>query len=576
MNKDIPTAGSDNPGEELADLVGQMRALQERIQELSGNELDAITDNLGRAWLMPDAQQKLVESENLQRQEIEKRQAILDALPAHIAVLDRNADIVAVNNAWREFAKLNGHLHENCSIGDNYIEVCRQSTDDSQFDAHRVIHAIGQALAGKFTGFQLEYPCHSPDEQRWFRFMVNPLPTTSGAVVMHIDITERYAVEYALRSSEQRYRLLFDSNPHPMWVFDIETLKFLSVNAMARKVYGYSEEEFKAMDILEIRPEDERERVGRIAEKSCPGGRVEGVFRHQLKNGERIRVEIHTQPIEFDGRSARLVMAVDITREEQLEEQLRQSQRLESVGQLTGGIAHDFNNLLTVILGNAELLFEMLEGDQARQPLAEMIEKAALRGSQLTQRLLAFAQRQPLNPDEVDINPLIEQLIPMLRRTLGESIEIDAVLGPRLPTVLVDAAQLESALLNLSLNARDAMAPGGRLQIKTGRVVLGSEDMEEGSTAEPGTHLRLTVSDTGTGIPDHVIGRVFEPFFTTKEKGKGTGLGLSMVYGFVRQSRGLIRILSVSGQGTRIEIDLPTASENRNESIRSGEQADAR
>jgi signal transduction histidine kinase/ActR/RegA family two-component response regulator len=244
---------------------------------------------------------------------------------------------------------------------------------------------------------------------------------------------------------------------------------------------------------------------------------------------------------------------------EALHARLLQSQRLEAVGQLTGGVAHDFNNLLTVVLGNADLLAAAdLREDQRRQAL-DMLIGAAERGAVLTRQLLAFARKQPLAPSEVDVNQLVAGIDPMLRRTLGEHIEIEIVRGAGLWTAMVDPTQLESALLNLCLNARDAMPGGGRLTLETANAALDQRYADQHADVVPGQYTMVAVSDTGTGIEPAHLARVFEPFFTTKEKGKGTGLGLAMVYGFVKQSGGHVGIYSERGHGTTVKLYLPRA-----------------
>lgn len=242
-----------------------------------------------------------------------------------------------------------------------------------------------------------------------------------------------------------------------------------------------------------------------------------------------------------------------------VERRLRQSQRLEAVGQLTGGIAHDFNNLLTIILGNAETFRTELAEDPNLRPLAELTQMAAERGAALTQRLLAFARQQPLAPTPTDLNNLLSVIDPMLRPTLGEHIEIELIRAAGLWPAMIDAAQLENAILNLALNARDAMAGGGRLTIETANVFVGDDyaAMEEELT--PGRYVMLAISDTGTGMTADVLARAIEPFFTTKSGAKGSGLGLSMVYGFVKQSKGHIRIYSETGSGTTVKLYLPKA-----------------
>jgi PAS domain S-box-containing protein len=251
----------------------------------------------------------------------------------------------------------------------------------------------------------------------------------------------------------------------------------------------------------------------------------------------------------------------DITERLAAEDRLRRSQRLEAVGQLTGGIAHDFNNLLTVVIGSLDLLNDRLTQDAAARQHAQDALQAALRGAQLTHQLLAFARRQPLDPKRIDINERVTVTMELLGRTLGEHIEIKTVLQDGLWLASADPTQFESALTNLSINARDAMPGGGRLTIETANKELDDGYASENAEVVPGEYVMLAVSDTGTGMPPEVLARVFEPFFTTKEPGKGTGLGLSMVYGFARQSRGHAKIYSEVGHGTTVRLYLPRASE---------------
>ncbi|WP_303977895.1 ATP-binding protein [Dongia mobilis] len=238
---------------------------------------------------------------------------------------------------------------------------------------------------------------------------------------------------------------------------------------------------------------------------------------------------------------------------EELDQKLRQSQKMEAIGQLTGGIAHDFNNLLTVVLGNAEMLAERLGADRHLQGLAEMTAKAALRGAELTNRLLAFARRQPLDPQVTDVNQLIAGMDGLLRRSLGGQIEIAHVPQVDLWPAMVDQGQLDNALLNLCLNARDAMKAGGRLTVETANASFTPAD------GASGDYVMIAVSDSGIGMDKATVERAFEPFFTTKEMGRGSGLGLSMVYGFVKQSLGHVQIYSEPGQGTIVRLYLPRA-----------------
>ena len=249
----------------------------------------------------------------------------------------------------------------------------------------------------------------------------------------------------------------------------------------------------------------------------------------------------------------------DITASRETERKLQQSQKLEAIGKLTGGVAHDFNNMLTVITGTTETLVAALAHQPALQKTAELIDQAAERCSELIQHLLAFARRQPLQPRNVDINSTVLDIAKLLRPTLGEHIEINSMLEQEVATSHIDASQLANSLLNMAINARDAMPNGGKLLLETRKIVLDEVYAQANPDVRPGPYVMLAVSDTGTGMSKEVQDRVFEPFFTTKETGKGSGLGMSMVYGFVKQSGGHVRIYSEEGHGTTIKLYLPPA-----------------
>jgi signal transduction histidine kinase/FixJ family two-component response regulator len=250
----------------------------------------------------------------------------------------------------------------------------------------------------------------------------------------------------------------------------------------------------------------------------------------------------------------------DVTIERETERQLRQSQKMDAVGQLTGGVAHDFNNILTVIMTTIEILADAVADRPHLAMIARMIDDAADRGAALTQQLLAFARKQPLDPRSTDINRLIMDAAKLLRPTLGEHMDIACVLDEATSPALVDPSQLTTALLNLAINARDAMPEGGKLTIRSGNITFDEMHADaQDDDVKPGAYVMVSVSDTGIGIPEAIRDKVFEPFFTTKGAGRGTGLGLSMVYGFVKQSGGHIRIHSEEGRGTTIKIYLPCA-----------------
>ena len=274
-------------------------------------------------------------------------------------------------------------------------------------------------------------------------------------------------------------------------------------------------------------------------------------------------VETHAFLIrDNEGRATRILGSMtDISERLAMEERLRQSQKLEAVGQITGGVAHDFNNLLTIIIGNTEILQEELELGHPLRKFADMSALAADRATELTNRLLAFSRKQPLHPQVIDVNLVIDGIEEMLRRTLGEYIDIKIVLARDLWSAEVDLAQLEAALLNLAINSRDAMPYGGSLMIETANASLDDEYVSTERGLKSGQYIVIAVSDNGHGIPKDQIERVFEPFFTTKAVGKGTGLGLSMVHGFVKQSEGHIRIYSDKNEGTTVKLYFPRFSD---------------
>jgi PAS domain S-box-containing protein len=304
----------------------------------------------------------------------------------------------------------------------------------------------------------------------------------------------------------------------------------------------------------EVRPEVD----ARLAAAASGGaGPLETTIRRL--DGRGRTVEAVVAAVAESGDRVVLAILRDITARKAAERQLAHAQRLEAVGQLTGGMAHDFNNLLTVMIGNLDLLQDAVRDQPAARELAELALSASLRGAELTRALLAFARQQALAPRTVELNGLVVGTTALLKRTLGERIEIRSRLAPDLWPAVADPAQLESALANLAINARDAMPEGGVLRIETANACLDQHYAEQNPEVVPGDYVALAVSDTGGGIPPELLDRVIEPFFTTKQPGKGSGLGLSMVYGFAKQSRGHLKIYSEPGQGTTVRLYLPRA-----------------
>ncbi len=383
------------------------------------------------------------------------------------------------------------------------------------------------------------------------------------------DISERHRVEIAYRASEERYRLLFEANPQPMWVFDIETLRILDVNDAAVGHYGYSRGEFLAMTILDLRPAEDAPAVLEAVAAPGRGLRRVQAWRHRRRDGSLIDVEVRAHDLDLEGRPARLVLAVDVTDQRRLEEELRQAQKMEAVGRLAGGIAHDFNNLLTAINGYAELATsEVDEGSRVAADL-EQIHRAGERAAGLVRQLLAFGRRQVLAPQLIEPDELVGNLEEMLRRLIGEDVEFATALGAPGARVLADPGQIEQVVVNLVVNARDALRSAreagrfdGRLTVETSRIVLGEADAASHLGGRPGPHVLLAVSDTGGGMDAETLSHVFEPFFTTKQKGEGTGLGLATAYGIVSQSGGTIWAYSEPGKGSTFKVYLPLSPDD--------------
>jgi two-component system cell cycle sensor histidine kinase/response regulator CckA len=367
------------------------------------------------------------------------------------------------------------------------------------------------------------------------------------------ELHRREQAEDSTRASERSYRLLFENSPLSMWIHDAETMGVLAVNDAAVARYGYTREEFLGKTPAElVVPGDDADADG---EEEA----ILGTVRHRRKDGREIKARIIAHSVTFDGRAARCVVAEDVGERERIETQLRQAQKMEAVGQLAGGVAHDFNNLLTVIAGYSGMARNRIGSGPGVRELAE-IDRAAERATQLTQQLLTFSRQQVLNPVVLDLNEVVDAVTPMLSRLIGEDIEIGVLAGDDTPPLIADRGQIEQVIVNLAVNARDAMPDGGTLTIETRGVRLDERYSAEHAGVEPGHYACLSVTDTGVGIDETTQARIFEPFFTTKEVGEGTGLGLATVHGIVDQSGGHLEVYSEPGFGTSFKVYIPAAA----------------
>jgi PAS domain S-box-containing protein len=367
--------------------------------------------------------------------------------------------------------------------------------------------------------------------------------------------------EAARHRSDARLRALFDNSLDLVAVVDPLHAQLKFVSPSVHRLLGYVAEGVAERDLSHfVHPED-RERILLALQRwtgpsSGPPTPVELRVKHldgSWRWFELVGRSLLTDPV----IAGVLVHGRDITERRAMEEQLRQAQRLEAVGQLTGGVAHDFNNLLAVIMGNLEILRRELRGASDHAQLVEGALHAAERGATLIRRLLAFSRRQTLSPRPLDLNALVRDTIDLVRRALGARVQLETAFDPDLWPCTVDAAQVETALLNLAINARDAMPAGGKVRISTRNVLLAGELETPAGTGEGDPYVCIAVTDTGAGIPPEIRDRVFEPFFSTKAPGQGTGLGLSMVFGFVKQSNGQVRLASEVGKGTTFSLYFP-------------------
>jgi two-component system, cell cycle sensor histidine kinase and response regulator CckA len=437
-------------------------------------------------------------------------------------------------------------------------------------DRERVVEALGRA-AGSSERQELEYRLVAPDGGVvWVMNAFRGLTDGQGRRPVNgviVDLTRRKEAELALLQqlsrSEEEYRSLFDVHPNPVWVYDLETLRFLAVNEATVRQYGWSRQELASMTIADIRPPEDVATMIAAVSNVSDGFTRSGPWHHQKRDGTVFAVEISSHTTTFGGRRAEVVMAVDVSDRRALEQQLLQAQKMEAVGQLAGGVAHDFNNLALVIAGHADLLLERPDHDERVRQSALEIRRAADQASALARQLLAFSRRQVLRPVEIDVGDVVGELVPMLSRLIGDNIALSTQLAPDLGTVRADPAQLRQVVMNLALNARDAMPGGGRLSIETSGRALDEQLAEARLELAAGQYVVLAVSDTGRGMDEATRERIFEPFFTTKEPGKGTGLGLSTVFGIVKQSGGSIWVYSELDRGTTFKVYLPRHSAGR-------------
>jgi len=510
------------------------------------------------------------QAEEALRESNERFRSVVDSSPTAIFLKDTQGRFLRVNRRFETW------------YGRRETEVVGKTSRDLFPQAYAQLYTEmdDQVLA---SGEICERECLVPFADGRDRLVLvtkfpvrEPDGRISSIGTINTDLSDRQQAQQRLRESEQRLSLAVQLSKLGHWIWDVASDRCLFCSLEHARLYGLSVERFTEQVATR------GQRFAMVHPEDC--ARVEASFA-ALRAGERIELEYRVVTPQQAVRHVREIVEAlagpdgatvqehgvtqDVTEQKLAEDRLYQAQKMEAVGQLTGGIAHDFNNLLAIIQGNAELLSEELESGK---PEVEEILDAVLRGAALTQRLLAYSRRQPLHPLPVHLGRLVIGMAPLLERTLGEAIEVRTRVPDDLWIVTADGGQVESALLNLAINARDAMSAGGRLTVECRNQPLDAGFVARHPEASPGDHVVLSVGDTGSGMSPEVLAHAFEPFFTTKEIGQGSGLGLSMVYGFARQSGGYAAIESEEGRGTTVRLFLPRSGAAMEESA--GQAAD--
>jgi PAS domain S-box-containing protein len=492
--------------------------------------------------------------ERLRRKESELK-LILDHVPVRILLKDDKNNVLRLNDSAARTMGLSVEEAENRHTSDLFPDHAAQFHADDL-----AVIESGQPKLGMLRPFKNQF-----GEEGWLRIdkvpYIDPETGERFIFIASADVTAEKQAELERHIQDERYRALYNNTPVMLHSIDPEG-RLINVSDFWLEKFGYTREEVIGRKSTEfLTPDSARKAIEEVLPEFMRTGSCKDVEYQWVTKSGQIMDVLLSAIAEWDdnGKIRRsLAVLIDITERRQVEQKLVQAQKMESVGQLTGGLAHDFNNLLGVILGNLQLLERSVGGDQKAERRLGAALGAVDRASELTRRLLAFARRQKLETRSVDPNDLIEGLNDLLRQAVGETIALETHFGADIPMIRTDQTQLESAILNLAVNARDAMPEGGALTIETSLLTFNEDYADSHGEITPGRYVVIAVTDTGTEIPRAKQKKVFDPFYTTKEVGKGSGLGLSMVYGFLNQSGGHVRLYSEVGLGTTFRLYLPT------------------
>jgi PAS domain S-box-containing protein len=559
----------------------EAKRLQQRHGVLLDFEFEAYRKDGKKIWL--SANRRAVRDENgaetyregtlediterkSSEQELRKLSLIIEHSRDLIGIALPEGPVLFLNPAGQKMVGLDSDEQvRTTSLNDYIAEEDSETVKEMLPAVLRDGHWEGERLFRNFkTGVSIPMLQHA--------FLITEDETNDRPILATIcrDITDRKLAEASLRESEERYRDLVENAHDIIFSHDLDG-NFTSVNRAGEQITGYTREEVLALDLTQTVAPEHIEKVREMLRKMLAGEEVTANEMEIIaKDGHRVTVEANTKLVFQNGVPVGVQgIARDVTARKLLEEQLRQSQKMEAIGQLAGGVAHDFNNLLTAINGYSGLALQRIDDNHPLKGYLEEIKKAGDRAANLTRQLLAFGRKQILQPLPINLNDVVTDMNKMLRRLIGEDIVLTAKLEPALKKIKADPGQVEQVLVNLVVNARDAMPQGGNLTIETLSVDLDQEYAGLRRGVVPGRYVLLAVSDTGTGMSKETRARIFDPFFTTKEKGKGTGLGLSTVYGIVKQSGGNIWVYSELGHGTTFKVYLPelAASSQKTEAV---------
>ncbi len=476
---------------------------------------------------------------------------LLDQANEAIAVLSSDGVILEVNRRWEDIRQ----LPREQLVGQHISEAAPPGHEDANVEHYR-------RTVGDRTGRSSGIPILRADGSTiYMDFSTAAVDIDGESLIFSVgrDVTETVEATRKLKASEEKYRSLIENVPDVVWVAT-EDGQVTFVSPRVEAVCGFTPEEVTSAGASfwfdRVHPED----VARVREvyAGLARGGFEAEYRWQRQDGQWIWIRARAvAAIHEHGVILAEGTFADVTSQKRLEDQVRQSQKMEAVGQLTGGIAHDFNNLLAIILGNGRMLLEDLETGDPRRADAEAVVEAGERAAALTRQLLSFSRRQVLQPKCLSLNSIVSGIEKMLRRVIGEDIDVSIALADDDAATIADAGEIEQVIMNLAVNARDAMPGGGVLSIETAVVELDAEYAAAHAGVTPGRYVMLSVTDTGCGMDAETRQRAFEPFYTTKENGRGTGLGLSTCYGIVTQSKGHLAIYSELGRGTAVKVYLP-------------------